>query len=313
MQMYCNRQRCLLYLLANKFTKNRFLMHISEIVEEIDISQLITESGDDFIINLNATLTQAMSSKEILIRNGIVILLCKANGGSIIIDSKEYMIPQSSVIVLPSNHIISNINSLLIEQSNAIAISEDYILNMPSPIDTNIFSYSRCMSVIKIADDKFEDLLSYYQFIYKESKESSKYRMEIIRSIFFALILEIIAEYEKVFNTIDQPSNIKANNLSDRFFRLLATNYKTNRTVKFYADKLNLTPKYLSTAIKRATGRPILVWIHEAILIEAKMLLRTTDMTVQQIADQLNFSSPSAFVQFIKKHTGKTPRNLQQP
>lgn len=311
--MYCNRQRCLLYLLANKFIKNRFLMHISEIVEEIDISQLITESGDDFIIDLNATLTQAMSSKEILIRNGIVILLCKANGGSIIIDSKEYMIPQSSVIVLPSNHIISNINSLLIEQSNAIAISEDYILNMPSPIDTNIFSYSRCMSVIKIADDKFEDLLSYYQFIYKESKESSKYRMEIIRSIFFALILEIIAEYEKVFNTIDKPSNIKANNLSDRFFRILATNYKTNRTVKFYADKLNLTPKYLSTAIKRATGRPILVWIHEAILIEAKMLLRTTDMTIQQIADQLNFSSPSAFVQFFKKHTGKTPRNLQQP
>ena len=311
--MYCNRQRILLYLLANKFIKNRFLMHISEIVEEIDISQLITESGDDFIIDLNATLTQAMSSKEILIRNGIVILLCKANGGSIIIDSKEYMIPQSSVIVLPSNHIISNINSLLIEQSNAIAISEDYILNMPSPIDTNIFSYSRCMSVIKIADDKFEDLLSYYQFIYKESKESSKYRMEIIRSIFFALILEIIAEYEKVFNTIDKPSNIKANNLSDRFFRILATNYKTNRTVKFYADKLNLTPKYLSTAIKRATGRPILVWIHEAILIEAKMLLRTTDMTIQQIADQLNFSSPSAFVQFFKKHTGKTPRNLQQP
>jgi len=288
-------------------------MHISEIVEEIDISQLITESGDDFIIDLNATLTQAMSSKEILIRNGIVILLCKANGGSIIIDSKEYMIPQSSVIVLPSNHIISNINSLLIEQSNAIAISEDYILNMPSPIDTNIFSYSRCMSVIKIADEKFDDLQSYYRFIYKESKEQSKYQVEIIRSLFFALILEIIAEYEKVFNTIDKPSNIKANNLSDRFFRLLATNYKTNRTVKFYADKLNLTPKYLSTAIKRATGRPILVWIHEAILIEAKMLLRTTDMTVQEIADQLNFSSSSAFVQFFKKHTGKTPRNLQQP
>ena len=313
MQMYCNRQRCLLYLLANKFTKNRFLMHISEIVEEIDISQLITESGDDFIINLNATLTQAMSSKEILIRNGIVILLCKANGGSIIIDSKEYMIPQSSVIVLPSNHIIDNIDSLLMRESNAIAVSVDYVLNMPSPIDTSIFSYSRYMSVIKIADEKFDDLQSYYRFIYKESKEQSKYQVEIIRSLFLALILEIIAEYEKHFEIGDEASDIKANNLSDRFFRLLATNYKTNRTVKFYADKLNLTPKYLSTAIKRATGRPILVWIHEAILIEAKMLLRTTDMTVQEIADQLNFSSPSAFVQFIKKHTGKTPSNLQQP
>ena len=313
MQMYCNRQRCLLYLLANKFIKVRFAMSECRKIKEIDLAQIIKESGDDFIINLNATLTQAMSSKEILIRNGIVILLCKANGGSIIVDSKEYMIPQSSVIVLPSNHIIDNIDSLLMRESNAIAVSVDYVLNMPSPIDTNIFSYSRYMSVIKIADEKFDDLQSYYRFIYKESKEQSKYQVEIIRSLFLALILEIIAEYEKHFEIGDEASDIKANNLSDRFFRLLATNYKTNRTVKFYADKLNLTPKYLSTAIKRATGRPILVWIHEAILIEAKMLLRTTDMTVQQIADQLNFSSPSAFVQFIKKHTGKTPRNLQQP
>lgn len=228
-------------------------------------------------------------------------------------DSKAYKLSKNSVIILPSNHIIDNIDSLLMRESNAIAVSVDYVLNMPSPIDTNIFSYSRYMSVIKIADEKFDDLQSYYRFIYKESKEQSKYQVEIIRSLFLALILEIIAEYEKHFEIGDEASDIKANNLSDRFFRLLATNYKTNRTVKFYADKLNLTPKYLSTAIKRATGRPILVWIHEAILIEAKMLLRTTDMTVQQIADQLNFSSPSAFVQFIKKHTGKTPRNLQQP
>ena len=181
---------------------------------------------------------------------------------------------------------------------------------MPSPIDTSIFGYSRYMSVIKIADEKFADLQSYYRFIYKESKEESKYRLEIVQSIFYALILEILAEYEKAFEVGDTTSDIKANNLSDRFFRLLATNYKTNRSVKFYADKLNLTPKYLSTAIKRITGRPILDWIHEAILIDAKMLLRTTDMTVQEISEQLNFSSPSAFVQFFKKHTGKTPKSL---
>ena len=103
---------------------------------------------------------------------------------------------------------------------------------------------------------------------------------------------------------------ITANDLSDRFFRLLTIHYKKHRSVQFYADKLNLTPKYLSTAIKKVTGRPILEWIHEAVLIDAKMLLRTTHLTVQQISDQLNFSSPSAFVQFFKKHTGKTPRKI---
>ena len=279
-------------------------------IEEIDISQMIQDRGDDIIIDLNATLAEGGMSNEVLIRNGIVILLCKADGGSICVDSKEYKLSKNNVVVLPENHIINNISPSLMRESNIIAVSVDYILNMPSPIDTSIFSYSRYMSVIKIADEKFDDLQSYYRFIYKESRENGKYRVEIIRSIFFALILEILAEYEKLFEVGDEVSDIKANNLSDRFFRLLATNYKNSRSVKFYAERLNLTPKYLSTAIKRVTGRPILDWIHEAILIDAKMLLRTTDMTVQEIADQLNFSSPSAFVQFFKKHTGKTPKGL---
>ena len=286
------------------------MISVDRIIEEIDLSQLIRESGDDFIINLNDAFSDIETTNQILLRNGVVILLCKSDGGVITINSKEYKLSKSCVIVLTSNHIIGNIDSLLMRESNAIAVSEDYILNMPSPIDTSIFGYSRYMSVIKIADEKFADLQSYYRFIYKESKEESKYRLEIVQSIFYALILEILAEYEKVFEVGDTTSDIKANNLSDRFFRLLATNYKTNRSVKFYADKLNLTPKYLSTAIKRVTGRPILDWIHEAILIDAKMLLRTTDMTVQEISEQLNFSSPSAFVQFFKKHTGKTPRSL---
>lgn len=279
-------------------------------IEEIDISQLMQERGDDIIIDLNTTLAEGGILNEVLIRNGIVILLCKADGGSICVDSKEYKLSKNNVVVLPENHIINNLSPSLMRESNVIAVSVDYILNMPSPIDTSIFSYSRYMSIIKIAEEKFDDLQSYYRFIYKESKENSKYRMEIIHSIFYALILEILAEYEKLIEIGDGASDIKANNLSDRFFQLLATNYKKNRSVKFYAERLNLTPKYLSTLIKRTTGRPILRWIHEAVLIEAKMLLRTTDLTVQEISEQLNFSSPSAFVQFFKKQTGKSPKQM---
>jgi len=214
---------------------------------------------------------------------------------------------KNNVVVLPENHIIRNITPSLMRESDVIAVSVDYILNMPSPIDTSILNYSRYISVLKVSDEKFSDLQSYYKFIYKESQEGCRYQSEIIHSIFYALILEIMAEYEKVFEIGYETSDIKANNLSDRFFQLLATNYKKSRSVTFYAERLNLTPKYLSTAIKRVTGRPILDWIHEAIMIDAKMLLRTTDMTVQEISEQLNFSSPSAFVQFFRKNTATTP------
>jgi len=279
-------------------------------IREIDISKMIKDSGiDDLFIDINIPITEKDNSEGIIIRNGIIIVLCKAEKGVIKIDGKEYKLSSKNVVVLPENHVINYISSILLNEYNMIAVSIDYILNMPSPIDTSIFNYSRYMSVIKIADDKFDDIYSYYNFIHKESLENGKYRKEIIQSIFYALVLEILAEYEKIFDS-SYNQDIKANDLSDRFFRLLAIHYKNNRSVQFYADKLNLTPKYLSTAIKRTTGRPILNWIHEAILIDAKMLLRTTDLTVQQISDQLNFSSPSAFVQFFKKHTGKTPRNI---
>lgn len=279
-------------------------------IREIDISKMIKDSGiDDLFININIPITEKDNSEGIIIRNGIIIVLCKAEKGVIKIDGKEYKLSSKNVVVLPENHVINYISPILLNEHNMIAVSIDYILNMPSPIDTSIFNYSRYMSVIKIADDKFDDIYSYYNFIHKESLENGKYRKEIIQSIFYALVLEILAEYEKIFDS-SYNSDIKANDLSDRFFRLLAIHYKNNRSVQFYADKLNLTPKYLSTAIKRTTGRPILNWIHEAILIDAKMLLRTTNLTVQQISEQLNFSSPSAFVQFFKKHTGKTPRNI---
>ena len=279
-------------------------------IREIDISKMINECGiDDLFIDINNPITKRDNTKGVIIRNGIIVILCKSDKGFIKIDGKEYKLSNNNVVILPENHVINYISPMLLHERNMIAVSVDYILNMPSPIDTSIFSYSRHMSVIKIADDKFDDLRSYYNFIHKESLENGKYRKEIIQSIFYALVLEILAEYEKIFDS-SYNSDIKANDLSDRFFRLLAIHYKNNRSVQFYADKLNLTPKYLSTAIKRTTGRPILNWIHEAILIDAKMLLRTTDLTVQQISDQLNFSSPSAFVQFFKKHTGKTPRKI---
>lgn len=283
---------------------------MSKKISEIDVTELIkSKGGKDFLIDVSLDENKKLLSSRILIRNGIILLLCRADAGKLKVDGKEYILSKNNIVILPENHIIENLNSISLHEQWVIAVSIDYILNMPSPIDTNIFSYSRYSSVIKIDDVKFEDLLTYYKFLYKENSEESKYQDEIISSIFYALILEIIGEYEKVMTS--DVDTIKSDNLSDKFFKLLATNYRKNRSVNFYATQLNLTPKYLSTAIKKVTGRPILEWIHEAILIDAKMLLRTTNLTIQEISDELNFSSSSAFVQFIKKHTNQTPNKLR--
>lgn len=279
-------------------------------VKEINIHDIVCGGhANELFIHSDTAPTNNNDTERLKFLNGIIILLCKTDGGQLTLNGKTHRLHKNNIILLPENHIIEQMNEMRLSEHFYIAVSTDYILNMPSPIDTSIFGYSRYLSVIPVSDTKYDDLATYYKFIDKENREQSKYQNEIIRSIFYALILEIVAECEKVLD-VNSSDSIKADNLSDSFFRLLATYYKKNRSVKFYAERLNITPKYLSAVVKRATGRPILEWIHEAVLIEAKMLLCTSELTVQQIADQLNFSSPSAFIQFIKKHLGTTPKRL---
>ena len=100
--------------------------------------------------------------------------------------------------------------------------------------------------------------------------------------------------------------------MSDTFFKYVAQYYKDNRTVKFYADKMHLTPKYLSKAIVSITGKSVMAWLDDAVILEIKIQLKTTDASVWQIAENLHFSCSSAMVQFFKKNTGTTPLKYRE-
>ena len=87
-----------------------------------------------------------------------------------------------------------------------------------------------------------------------------------------------------------------------------STEYHTKyRNVGFYADKLCLTPKYLSKLIKTATGRSAPEWIDSYVILEAKNLLKYSGTTIKEIVFKLNFPNQSVFYKFFKARTGMTP------
>ncbi|MBE6232625.1 MAG: helix-turn-helix domain-containing protein [Bacteroidales bacterium] len=285
-------------------------MSMSENIKHINLDDMMSRYGSTGMLMLfNRNDLKEQTGGDFYLSGGMVICLSNIFDGHVTIDGKRHSMKGPTIAILPENHMVSLSDIGGNDSMMHIAVTTDYILNMPSPIDTDIFSYSRYIPVMHITQSKYDDFLSYFNFLYKESREDSIYQEEIIRSILYALILEISGEYEKQYN-LKSGAMIRSDDLSDKFFHLLAVYYKENRTVQFYADKLNITSKYLTTAIKKATGRPVLDWLHEAVLIEAKMLLKTTDLTVQQVSDRLNFSSMSSFIQFFKKHTGMTPKKI---
>jgi AraC-like DNA-binding protein len=108
-----------------------------------------------------------------------------------------------------------------------------------------------------------------------------------------------------------QRPETKMEELFTSFYNLVLLHHRESHEVGFYADKLCLTPKYLSTVIKASTGKTAYEWINDYVILEAKALLKS-DMTVQQISDSLSFPNQSFFGQSFKRHTGMSPSEYRR-
>ena len=99
--------------------------------------------------------------------------------------------------------------------------------------------------------------------------------------------------------------------LYGQFTDLVRRHFRTCRDVSYYADHLCITVKYLSQVVKEQTGRPASEVIEQYVTTECKALLSSTTMSIQQIADTLNFPSQSVFGKYFKRATGMSPREYR--
>lgn len=95
------------------------------------------------------------------------------------------------------------------------------------------------------------------------------------------------------------------------FLRLAQRNFRQERFLPFYADKMKITAKHLSRTIKQRTGLTASEWLDRFVVLEAKVLLKSSNLNIQEIADHLNFPSQSFFCKYFKRATGKSPSEFR--
>ncbi len=133
-------------------------------------------------------------------------------------------------------------------------------------------------------------------------------RPEIIQSYFVALLCEI--------NSACQPTTggsiTRAATLTNQFKALLFANLKTHHLVTDYASFLSITPNHLNKSVKAVTGKSPARWIDEAVVLEAKVLLHQSTLSINQIATEIGFSDPSYFSRLFRKYEGQTPSQFRE-
>jgi AraC family transcriptional regulator, transcriptional activator of pobA len=128
-------------------------------------------------------------------------------------------------------------------------------------------------------------------------------RPDIIQPYFIALLCEI----NRVYQPISSSQQTKAVQISNQFKELMAEHIKTTHRVREYAVLLNITPNHLSKSVKAITGKSPTKWIDEAIVLEAKVLLYQSKLSVSEVAAEVGLFDPSYFSRLFKKYEGVSP------
>lgn len=97
-----------------------------------------------------------------------------------------------------------------------------------------------------------------------------------------------------------------------RFLNVLQNNFRSERTIDFYAKSLCLSSKHLSKVVKQVSGRTVHDWVDDYVITEAIALLRSTDLTVTQVADALGFASQPLFTKFFRRVAGVNPSDVRK-
>lgn len=168
----------------------------------------------------------------------------------------------------------------------------------------NLSAMSR-LPVAKIPLDilpKFDNLYESLKMVYSDYKNP-----QILKALQHSIIAFYYRYAYRCYNimTIGADSGAR---LSDRFIQLVKAKFKTERFLDYYAEELGVTTKHLSRTVKAQTGYSAASWIERFLILEAKILLKSTNLTIQQISDNLNFPTQSFFGKYFKKNVGLSPK-----
>ncbi|BAP32367.1 transcriptional regulator [Chryseobacterium sp. StRB126] len=192
-----------------------------------------------------------------------------------------------------------------------IGLSLDFITAFPILREFIMNDQIRWNPIVKLLPESIgrqKELLALLQDFY-HSKQSSK-KTEILQHLIIALICMISEVYSSLANNNSLVKN-RVHEIIDGFYILISKHANQERSVKFYAEKLHLTPQYLSTLLKQKTGKSVIQWVDHVMILHAKTLLKSSNLSIKQISSELNFADTSLFCRYFKRLTGSSPRNFR--
>lgn len=224
----------------------------------------------------------------------------------------EFRLKKDSVFIFTPKNILQ-VNSQQYFKADVIAISPDFMRRINIDIKNMMPLFLKFVEnpTLALTPEESRSMRGMIAQIERETRgPETHFSFDIVSGLIAATIYKVgdimyhyLAEHPEGQNN----SHNRAEEYFKQFTHLLGEHFREERSVGFYARQLCITPKYLTTLIKRISGQSVSEWIDNYVILEAKTLLKYSTMSIQEIAYYLNFPNQSFFGSYFKRNTGMSP------
>lgn len=287
-------------------------------ISSFTLNELITMAGGEKRPGIMGECIAANSASEMEIfrfpsrLNALIIGVGTEGETSLTSNLQEFRLKKDSLFIFSPKHILQ-VQSNNRFKAHLIVIAPDFLkrINIDTKRMMPLFLQFGSLPCMELTHAESQSLRSFISMVEQELKGSeTDFSSEIIGGLIAATIYkvgDILTHYLTEHPEVDSPIHNRAEEYFRQFTELLGEHYKHERSVGFYARQLCITPKYLTTLIKRISGKSVSEWIDNYVIIEAKTLLKYSNMSVQEIAYYLNFPNQSFFGSYFKRNAGMSP------
>lgn len=291
---------------------NIFLLDISHLTEMDMVSFIEGEIvlSDNMEIPFSEPLEQ-LPQNDFPVQAGMsMVLFCLQGELHVRISLKEYTLRPNMFCVIITGMIFEVLSIsndfrgfMIATRTNFMPVTEK---------TTQVMSFYKCLQsrhCFVLEEKEVMAFVGVYHSIKATLQElDHPYRIPMLQSYVQILYYRMLPIVLKEEESRSKYSHTRQEEIFQRFIGEVEKHYRKERSVKFYADLLCISPKYLSTVIYKISQQLAGEWIDAYVILEAKTLLKSGRLTIQQISEQLNFSNQSFFGKFFKRCAGMSPK-----
>ena len=244
----------------------------------------------------------------------VLLAMCMKGKAQYSVDTEEHMVKGGDVIIINEGAVVDNYMFSTDFDGIAIMMGYDFFSDVIKGIHelSSLFLFSRMHPVFSLTKEEQFAIQAYFRAIkYRVDDTGHHFRIDVVRSLIMTMIYDISNAIYRLQQTNDHRQT-RAEAIFAKFIKLVEENFRQERRVSWYGEKLCITPKYLSETVKAVSHRTPNEWIDNYVILEARVLLKNSTMSINQISQHLNFPNQSFLGKYFKEHVGMSPSEYRQ-